>query len=101
MEREIYIAAGAMSFYFFVDVYWSSDKSKVAVLTCGNPGVRLAYDMLEARNLAFNQLEADVATTIRNNYHLKARKNPKSIFEWACSDEGRDAFYEKVPAFAR
>src|SRR4051794_18596783 len=53
-EKDLYRGRSDV-FLFFAEVYWSPDKSKVAVMTCGNPSPRVAYDIQTSKNLPFDQ----------------------------------------------
>lgn len=94
--KDLYRSRGDV-FLFFFDIYWSADN-KLAIITCGNPSLRIAYDVQRSRSLEFQHFEVEMAQVIRQNYNLTKMRDPKSVLDWACKEEGRNAFLERFPS---
>ena len=86
-------------FLRFAAGYWSPDGRLVGVFTCGDPRVRLAYDRVAKQPRTFDLVRAGIAETIRSDYAAYIRTTEKSVdpLEWACSNEGDQAFHERFP----
>jgi len=79
------------TFLLFADVLWSPDN-EVAVFTCGNPALRMAYSLTANSFLPFERMRSGVAAHIQADYHLAPSKmSVDETFLWACTD-GREAF---------
>jgi hypothetical protein len=84
-------------FLDFADVAWANDDGVVAVFTCGTPALRMAYGRGDADSTPFSQMEPAVAAHIRERYRLDPKLSDKSVLEWACSPDGKDAFLKLYP----
>lgn len=82
------------AFIYFVHVYWSSDGSRVGVLTAGSTPVHVAYDLKLHKNIPFTEIRDEVARSIRTAYHLSDAQDP---LRWAESPQASDAFFRLHP----
>ena len=82
-------------FLEFAQVYWSSDNKTVGIFTCGSPALKLAYEMPTHAKVPFSSIEKEMRATIEKTYERRDRSI--GALEWACSIEGKDAFYRQYP----
>ena len=83
-------------FLDFADVVWTVGEDSLAVLTCGTPSIRVAYNSRTGRFMPFFQMETIIAAHIRSEYGMTDRTD-NATFDWACSAEGKDAFLQRHP----
>ena len=83
-------------FLDFADVVWTVGEDSLAVLTCGTPSIRVAYNSRTSSFMPFSQMEPIIAAHIRSEYGITDRTDT-ATFDWACSAEGKDAFLHRHP----
>jgi hypothetical protein len=83
-------------FLLFADVNWSPDNRTVAVVTCGEPYVRLAYDRTLKKAVSFSQFESALRSQIGRDYALDGTID---ALKWACSEEAARRFSALHPGF--
>jgi hypothetical protein len=83
-------------FLEFADAAWSSDGRRVTLFGCGTPPLRISYDLRSAATRPFDEGQSLVAAHIRSIYHVQGKD--REVFEWACSDEGNNAFLHAHPS---
>jgi hypothetical protein len=87
----------ADTFLEFVHVWWASDLSLVAILSCGIG--ETAYDLRAHKPVSYTSLKTEVAQSIRVQYALPSTmKSDKDVFLWACSSNGQAAFFQRYPS---
>jgi hypothetical protein len=84
-------------FLDFADVAWSAGNGAVVVLTCGTPPIRLAYNLTNNTFIPFASMESTVVAHIYAQYLGERKMSDRDVLEWACSSDGRDAFYQRYP----
>lgn len=93
-RRTLYRARGDV-FLEFAQVYWSPDNKTVAIFTCGTPALRMAYKIRANAEVPFLSVENNVQAAIKETYAGQYRSG--DALEWACSYEGKQAFYRRYP----
>jgi hypothetical protein len=66
-SHRIYTLRGDISLEF-LHVAWAPDSKRVAVLSCGTPQLRIAYDIEHRQHIPFAALETQVRRSIQEQY---------------------------------
>jgi hypothetical protein len=82
------------TFVYFVHVYWSSDETKVGIVTRGFCRYEGAFDAVTNQQITFEQIRKDLTESIRTTYEVPQGVDPVN---WADTSEAHTAFFRLHP----